>query len=110
MNLTFREYEESAAKTAIYDKQWAIVYPALGVNGEAGEIAEKVKKMLRDDGGVMTPQRRQNLAYEIGDVLWYLTALCHDLGMTLEGCARMNFEKLDSRSRRDALQGSGDNR
>lgn len=108
--MRFEDYEESAAKTAIYPKEERIIYPVLGINGEAGEIAEKVKKVLRDKGGRFDINDKAEIGKEIGDVLWYLTALSHDLGITLEQCARVNLEKLKSRQERDRLNGSGDNR
>lgn len=106
----FAEYEVEAAKTAIYDKAYRAVYPALGLAGESGEVAEKVKKVLRDNNGVFDDDVITELGKEIGDVLWYLSALAHDLGLTLEGCAINNIEKLQSRQERGVLGGSGDNR
>lgn len=105
------EYESKAAKTAIYPRQYAIVYPALGLTGEAGEVAEKVKKMIRD--GNLNPYA---LHKEIGDVLWYLAALCNDLSeefgldLSLNKAAEKNLEKLSDRAKRNALRGNGDNR
>ena len=107
--MTFEEYQTDAVKTAIYPRQYAIIYPALGVTGEAGEIAEKVKKMIRDDH--IDPIL---LHKEIGDVLWYLAALCGDLqevfGMqySLENAAKGNIAKLQDRANRGKIGGSGD--
>lgn len=109
--MTFDEYEKLAAKTAIYPRSQAIIYPALGLTGEAGEVAEKVKKMIRD--GNLDPHA---LHKEIGDVLWYLSALCHDLSeefglnLSLSKAAEINIEKLADRAKRNAIQGNGDNR
>lgn len=109
--MTFQEYEIQAAKTAIYPRSYSIIYPALGLAGEAGEVAEKVKKMLRD--GHIDPHA---LHKEIGDCLWYLAALCHDLSeefglnLSLAKAAEVNLEKLADRAKRNTLQGNGDNR
>lgn len=82
----------------------------LGINGEAGEVAEKVKKIIRDKNGKMTKQDKQELAKEIGDVLWYLAVFAHDLGFSLEDIAQQNLDKLKSRKARGVLGGAGDNR
>lgn len=109
MNLTY--YESQACKTAIYPRSQAIIYPTLGLTGEAGEVAEKVKKMIRD--GNIDPYA---IHKEIGDCLWYLSALCHDLSeefglnLSLAKAAEVNLEKLADRAKRNTLQGSGDNR
>lgn len=103
--LSFVEYQVGARSTAIYPDKHAIVYPALGLAGEAGEVAEKIKKWLRD--GTFD---RDLLAKELGDVLWYIANLASDLGFSLEEIAELNLVKLRSRSERGTLQGSGDNR
>jgi NTP pyrophosphatase (non-canonical NTP hydrolase) len=108
--MQFNEYQDRAITTAIYPNELKVIYPALGVNGEAGEIAEKVKKAYRDDGGNITPSVRAGLLAEIGDVLWYLAALSRDLGTTLDDAAAGNLEKLQSRANRGVIKGSGDNR
>lgn len=108
--MKFSDYEEDAAKTAIYPQDSKIIYPTLGLNGEAGEIAEKVKKVIRDSGGHFNVNHKAEIGKEIGDVLWYLTALAHDIGLTLEDCAAVNLEKLRNRQERGVLGGSGDNR
>lgn len=108
--MSFREYEEGAAKTAVYPHEYHAVYPALGLAGEAGEVAEKVKKVIRDKGGVFMSSDIDGIKKEIGDVLWYLTALSHDLGFTLEQAAQLNNEKLRDRQARGVIGGSGDNR
>jgi len=108
MNLN--DYQQSALKTALYPRQYAIVYPALGLNGEAGEVADKVKKVIRDNGGDFSPERREQIAFELGDVLWYVATMAHDLGYSLDEIADMNISKLADRARRNKLSGSGDNR
>jgi NTP pyrophosphatase (non-canonical NTP hydrolase) len=77
---------------------------------EAGEVAGKVKKVLRDDKGQFLPEKRQEIAKEIGDVLWYIAALCTDLNVDMEAVAQGNLDKLNSRLARGVLGGSGDNR
>jgi NTP pyrophosphatase (non-canonical NTP hydrolase) len=85
-------------------------YPALGLAGEAGEVAEHAKKAIRDDGGMLSGERRQAMAKELGDVLWYVSQLASELGLELEDVAQANLEKLLSRQRRGVLSGSGDER
>ena len=82
MALDFAEYQRQASKTAIYDDADIVIYSALGLASEAGEVAGKVKKSLRDDKGQFLPEKRQEIAKEIGDVLWYIAALCTDLRVT----------------------------
>jgi NTP pyrophosphatase (non-canonical NTP hydrolase) len=107
----FSEYQSRSRATAVYpDAGSNIVYPALGLCGEAGETAEKVKKAIRDDGGTLTDERRDAIAAELGDVLWYVAQLATEAGLDLEQLAAANLEKLASRQRRSALHGSGDTR
>ncbi len=106
MNLN--EYQKQASKTAIYQNK--LIYPTLGLVGEAGEIANKVKKILRDSSGEMQEDVRQNLISELGDVLWYVAALATDLKTELSEVANKNIEKLNSRKNRGTIGGSGDNR
>lgn len=109
--MTLNEYQEHALETAVYPEKYKVVYPALGLAGEAGETADKIKKVLRgDDGGVLTDEKRQAVAMEIGDVLWYCATLANDLGYDLDTIAQMNYAKLKSRQERGKLSGSGDNR
>jgi NTP pyrophosphatase (non-canonical NTP hydrolase) len=98
-------YQKAAAKTAIYKAEHSILYPALGLAGEAGEVANKVKKMLRDGNF-----DRQAIAAEVGDVLWYIAALSRDLNLEMQDLAMKNLEKLYGRKARGTLQGSGDKR
>jgi NTP pyrophosphatase (non-canonical NTP hydrolase) len=107
----FSEYQERSRATAVYpDAGSNIVYPALGLCGEAGETAEKVKKAIRDDGGTLTEERRAAIAAELGDVLWYAAQLATEAGLELDEIAEANLEKLLSRQRRAVLHGSGDDR
>lgn len=111
--LTFRQYANARALTAIYPQVHPVVpvYTALGLAGEAGEVAEKMKKWLRDDGGApLDEEKARKMRKELGDVLWYLDAVAHDLGTTLEQVARENVEKLHDRQLRDVLHGEGDAR
>ncbi len=105
------DYQAQSRATAVYpDAGSNLLYPTLGLCGEAGEVAEKVKKMLRDDGGVLSDERREALAKELGDVLWYVAQLATEAGLELDAIAAGNLEKLGSRRDRDVLQGSGDDR
>lgn len=103
--MTFEEYQEQARSTAIYPRDRAIVYPALGLTGEAGEVAEKVKKWIRDGD-----LDKEAIAKELGDVLWYIAALSGDLGISMDEIASQNIQKLRDRAVRGKIQGSGDNR
>ena len=108
--MTINEYQEKALETAIYPKEYKVVYPALGMAGEAGEVADKVKKVIRDNNGEISKDKALEIAKEIGDVLWYCATLANDLGFDLNTIAQMNYDKLHSRQERGKLSGSGDNR
>lgn len=107
--MTLDEYQQAALETAVYPEEYRIIYPALGMTGEAGEVADKVKKVIRDYGS-FTDERKHEIVKEIGDVLWYCATLANDLGYTLEEVGIMNIEKLKSRKERGVISGSGDNR
>ena len=108
--MNFDEYQKKTRETSIYPKEVAVVYPALGLNGEAGEVAEQVKKAIRDDGGVYTDDRLDKLHKELGDVLWYVSETATDLGLSLGDIAQGNIDKLAGRKTRGTLQGSGNDR
>lgn len=109
--MKFSEYQELARRTAIYPNLGHNVdYPTLGLCNEAGEVAGQIKKLHRDDGGKLTPERLVKLKKELGDVLWYMAALCSELDLSLEAVAVANIEKLRSRQDRGKLGGDGDNR
>lgn len=107
----FDDYQREARKTAIYPREQRVVYPALKLAGEAGEVAEKVGKIIRDsESKFHTAAARDSLKKEIGDVLWYCAAIASDLNLSLRDIADANLEKLASRQERGVLQGSGDER
>lgn len=107
---TLDEYQEKAKKTAIYPETAKIVYPTLGLTGEAGEVANKVKKVIRDHDGCFTSEVINEISSELGDVLWYIAALASDMGLTLKDIAERNLYKLHLRQINGKLQGSGDQR
>lgn len=109
----FSDYQLYAVNTAIYPNQGkmgGLLYTVLGLNGESGEVAEYVKKALRDANGEVSQERAEKLFYELGDVLWYVANTCEELGLDLEDVARANLLKLYDRKEREVLQGEGDNR
>lgn len=108
--MTLNEYMQAALETAVYPEEYRIIYPALGMTGEAGEVADKVKKVIRDNNGEFTDDKKREIAKEVGDVMWYCATLANDLGFTLEEVGIINIEKLKSRKERGVIGGSGDNR
>lgn len=130
--LTFDEYQKSVIVTKVYDdninkfieslnipeeenrlrlkKFLCYIYATLGLVGEAGEVAEKLKKILRDGNFEIGEAEKQDLLRELGDVQWYVVDSADELGSSGEEVARMNIDKLKSRRERGVLQGSGDNR
>ena len=111
MALSPNDYQTAALQTAIYPNQGQnYVYPLLGLCGESGEVADKLKKVIRDGDGVLTDSIRDAVAKELGDIAWYLAVLAHELGYTLEEIMQMNLDKLASRQQRGVLSGNGDNR
>jgi NTP pyrophosphatase (non-canonical NTP hydrolase) len=121
MGLTFEEYQRHSAATAKYPKVFVqqedgsmleatYIYPAFGLGGESGEALEKVKKLIRDQRGVVDEAARAAIAKELGDVLWYVSAICKEFQLDMGDVAQGNLDKLASRSARGVLGGSGDNR
>lgn len=110
MNLN--DYQKQALTTASStgDNFKDLLHWVLGINGEAGEVAEKLKKIIRDKNSEMSEEDKKELAKEVGDVLWYLAVFSHHLGVDLEDIAQSNLDKLQSRKARGVLSGSGDNR
>ena len=110
--MTLDEYQKIAQKTALYPKfggqGW--IYPALGLAGESGEVADKLKKVIRDHDGEVTEEIRQAVKAELGDVLWYISQLSRELGFSLEEIAQYNIKKLAYRKAESKIKGSGDNR
>ena len=103
------DYQRLSRKTAIYPKKFKVIYPAMGLAGEAGEILNKVKKVLRGDKKSFS-EIRADLVQEIGDLAWYVANLATDLGLDLDKIAACNLAKLRDRKRRGVLKGSGDHR
>ena len=109
--MDFDNYQIEARKTAIYpNKDKNFIYPTLGLVGESGEVAEKIKKVLRDNNGNFDYESKTAIKKELGDVLWYLANLCNELDFTLNEVAEENLEKLNNRLSRGKISGSGDNR
>ena len=99
--MNFEEYQTEARQTALYPRRMAnLEYPTLGLAGEAGEVANIVKKIQRDSGGVITEETRGKLLDELGDVLWYVSACADELGLTLTQIADYNVAKLAKRHNR----------
>ncbi len=107
--MQFSDYQTAAWKTAKYPQAGEnIYYAALGLGGEAGEMLNKIKKIIRDHEGIVTDDYREICKAELGDVLWYMAALATELHIDLEKVAKDNIEKLSSRQERGTLGGSGD--
>lgn len=109
--MTFNDYQKETNKTAIYpDRGHNFVYPVLGMMGEAGEVAEKIKKVWRDKNNVISAEDKLEIQKEMGDVLWYLSQLATELGLDFDEVAQTNILKINSRLERHKLNGDGDNR
>lgn len=111
-DLSFNKYQKSALSTAIYPGRGTVMglaYAGLGL-GEAGEAQNKIKKVLRDDGGILTEEKRVAIAKEIGGNLWYCAAVAEEIGISLSDIAQMNLDELAGRVKRNTIHGSGDNR
>ena len=103
-------YQQVAKTTAIYPREQAIIYPTLGLTGEAGEVANKVKKIIRDGTNKNNENLVQEISAEIGDCLWYISVLADDIGVKLSDIANGNLEKLANRKKKGTIHGSGDKR
>ena len=109
--MTFNDYQEKAGTTASYPNIGDnYIYPTLGLAGESGEVAEKIKKVIRDNNGIIDQEKKEEIAKELGDVLWYLAQLSTELKLDFNYVAEKNLEKLKSRQERNRLHGDGDNR
>lgn len=107
---TLLDYQIAAKEFAKYPKEHALYYTTLGLCGEAGEVANKVKKIYRDKGGVLSQEDKKNISLELGDVLWYISDLAGQLGYRLDEIAYQNIAKLDVRRGNNTINGAGDNR
>ncbi len=113
--MKFSDYQKKAITTDVYGGKGdflsiAFINKVLGLVGESGEIAEKVKKLQRNQDGVITDQDKKDLLKELGDVLWYLSAIAHYLGGSLDDVAKNNIDKLFDRKARGVIKSKGDNR
>lgn len=107
--MTLNEYQKFTSTTALYPNAGNnLIYPILGLCGESGELAEKMKKLIRDDNNVLTEERRRLMIMELGDVLWYVSQVARELNMDLEDVAHENIAKLTSRKERGVTHGNGD--
>lgn len=110
--MRFNDYQKKSRKTAAYPKigGHGFLYPAIGLAGEAGELMNKVQKVFRDDGSKLMKEKKEEIASELGDVLWYTAQLATELGISLADIAEGNMKKLQSRKKRGTINGSGDTR
>ena len=111
--MTFNNFQTNASRTAFYPREFknqGLYYTTLGLVGEAGEIANKVKKIMRDNNGKLEEINKADIFDELGDVLWYCASLADELGVNLEDVAKLNLIKLEDRMNRGKIQGSGDKR
>ena len=106
----FDMYQKVALTTAIYPREQAIIYPTLGLTGEAGEVANKVKKIIRDGSDSKDEKLVSEIKAEIGDCLWYIAVLANDFDIKLSDIASTNLEKLANRKKNNTIHGSGDTR
>ncbi len=107
---SFKEYEKTVTENVIGGGRSNIAYPALALCGEAGEVAEKIKKIIRDGDGTMNEEHKEEVMKELGDVLFYLAYACGTYGFSLHDVANKNIEKVLSRRDRGVVHGDGDNR
>ena len=109
--MDFKTYQKKARLTAQYPNLGSnYIYPTLGLVGEAGEVAEKVKKVIRDKKGIYDEESKEGIKKELGDVLWYLSNLCNEFDFNLDDVAMQNLEKLKLRAAKGKISGSGDDR
>jgi NTP pyrophosphatase (non-canonical NTP hydrolase) len=110
--MDFNEYQRRALTTASStgDEFKDLLHWVLGINGEAGEVAEKLKKIIRDKNSEISQADKDELSKEVGDVLWYLAVFAEHLGLSFQDIAQANLDKLQSRKKRGVIGGSGDNR
>ncbi|MEK6881492.1 MAG: nucleoside triphosphate pyrophosphohydrolase family protein [Nanoarchaeota archaeon] len=106
--MTFNEFQDFTATTAIYPKNKGLEYTILGLAGECGEICNKFKKVIRDDGGILSILKREDLIDELGDAQYYCASIARELGISLEEVVKQNVEKLTRRKENNTIKGSGD--
>ena len=110
--MNFNDYQKQALTTVLSTNDYFkdTLHWVLGLNGESGEVAEKVKKIIRDKNGEISEEDKIELGKELGDVLWYIAVFANQLGLSLDDIAADNLKKLADRQKRNVLKGSGDNR
>jgi NTP pyrophosphatase (non-canonical NTP hydrolase) len=109
--MDFSDYQSKSRKTAEYPAiGHPVIYPALGLVNEAGEVAGKIKKIFRDKDGQFSEETRTAIKAELGDVLWYIAQVATELNLSLDEIAEYNIAKLYDRLERGKIQGDGDNR
>tara|TARA_Y100001968_G_C19425252_1_gene753984 strand:- start:1296 stop:1625 length:330 start_codon:yes stop_codon:yes gene_type:complete len=107
--MDLNQYQNQARETALYPNVGENpIYPTLGLAGESGEVADKVKKVIRDNSGVFDSSSKESIKLELGDVLWYVAQLSSELGFELNEVAEMNLNKLRDRVKRGSISGEGD--
>lgn len=104
--MNFNDYQQKAQTSAIYDEKHKVIYPMIGLTSEVGEVADKIKKNMRDGN----TYSKEDIAKEMGDVLWYLSTLASDMDISLESIAETNLQKLRKRQQEGKISGSGDER
>lgn len=108
--MILEKHKQLVKKTGVYPETLRVIYPTLGLAGETGEVCEKIKKVYRDRNGVFDKETIENIKLELGDVLWYVGAICRDLGIDIIDVYQKNIDKLESRFERNKIHGEGDNR
>ncbi|XKT74579.1 MAG: nucleoside triphosphate pyrophosphohydrolase family protein [Patescibacteria group bacterium UBA2163] len=111
--MDFNDYQTKASSTNTQTEkgaQFMLMYLSMGLAGESGEVVEKLKKVVRNDDGVVTDEKREDLKKELGDVLWYLSQFADALGISFDDVAEANIAKLADRAKRDVIKSEGDNR
>lgn len=108
--MKFSDYQKATEETAVYPAEGALYYVTMGLTSEAGEVAGKVKKSLRDDNGIISYERREAIIAELGDVLWYCARIAEELDASLDDVAQLNIDKLLKRKNIGTISGDGDNR
>ena len=111
--MEFDEYQKLAARTGVFDsedKNYILMYLSMGLAGETGEVIEKVKHVIRDQGGALSDEKKELLKKEIGDILWYASQLARALGLSFDEIAQLNIQKLADRAARGVIKAEGDTR